>query len=146
MDMRPMLFLVGLAALLSGCTQEQSQTSQEPEPRAQAEAEVPPTRPAGAAGAASADFTMQVLDAFEISGRGVVATGRVGSGGVSVGDALCLLQQDGAERRVSVAGLERFRDVIETASEGEDVGILFDDLDESEIARGDTLTSASRCR
>lgn len=40
-------------------------------------------------------FRMVIVDVFNITGRGLVITGRVASGIVSIGDIVCLLNAEG---------------------------------------------------
>ena len=73
-------------------------------------------------------FELTVEDVFRIKNRGVVATGRVASGSVRVGDTV-----DAGGTPLVVKGVEMFRKVVDTASAGDQVGLLFDD------AAGDVL-------
>jgi translation elongation factor EF-1alpha len=66
-------------------------------------------------------FRLTVEDVFVIRNRGVVATGRVESGTLRVGDAV---QIDGSlEARVD--GIEVFRKSIDEAKAGDNIGVLF---------------------
>jgi len=47
---------------------------------------------------------------------------------------------------VSVAGLEQFRKLVETASAGDNLGVLFEDLELSALEVGATLTAKERCQ
>ena len=80
-------------------------------------------------------FQMTVEDIFRIKNRGVVATGRVASGLVSVGDTVLA---DGTP--LVVKGVEKFRKVADSAAEGENVGLLFDDAAHDALTRGAVLT------
>jgi translation elongation factor EF-Tu-like GTPase len=82
-------------------------------------------------------FRMAVQDVFFIRGRGVVATGRVEYGVLRVGDEV----QINAGPSVRVDGIEAFRKVINQATEGDNIGVLFSSLDKGELAAGDVLTS-----
>lgn len=83
-------------------------------------------------------FRMTVDDIFVIRGRGLVATGQVAEGAVSVGDEL----QVNGSATVRVKGIEMFRKVVDQAKAGDNVGLLFGDLDRSDVKRGDVLTGA----
>lgn len=85
------------------------------------------------------DFKITVEDVFSITGRGTVITGRVESGSVCVGDEVTLRRVDGSERRVTVAGIEMFRKLMDVAAAGENVGMLLRQVDRNEVARGDIL-------
>jgi elongation factor Tu len=66
-------------------------------------------------------FRLTVEDVFVIRNRGVVATGRVESGTLRVGDTVHI---NGAlEARVD--GIEIFRKSIDQATAGDNIGVLF---------------------
>jgi len=79
---------------------------------------------------------MTVDDVFSIRKRGTVVTGTVELGSVRVGETL---QIDDRES-VRVDGIEAFRKVLDEAQAGDNVGLLFRDLDRSRIQRGTVLT------
>ena len=84
-------------------------------------------------------FRLTVEDVFVIRNRGVVATGRVESGSLRVGDTVRI---DGAlEARVD--GIEAFRKVINEAQAGDNIGVLFRGLEKNQLNRGSVLTSSS---
>ncbi|PXW97889.1 EF-Tu/IF-2/RF-3 family GTPase [Mycolicibacterium moriokaense] len=84
-------------------------------------------------------FRMTVEDVFAIRNRGTVATGRVESGALRVGDAV---QIDGAlEARVD--GIEIFRKSIDEAKAGDNIGVLFKGVEKSQLNRGSVLSSSS---
>ena len=80
---------------------------------------------------------MTVDDIFFIKGRGLVATGRVEAGVLHVGDEL---EVNGA-KTVAVAGIEAFRKILDAAKEGDDIGVLFKDLERGDVNAGDVLSS-----
>lgn len=82
-------------------------------------------------------FRLTVQDVFFIRDRGLVATGRVESGQLRVGD---LVQINGGQQ-VRVDGIEQFRKSLDEVGPGDNVGLLFRDLDKSELGRGDVLTA-----
>jgi translation elongation factor EF-Tu-like GTPase len=79
-----------------------------------------------------------VVDVFFIRGRGVVATGQVDSGTLSVGDQV---QVNGGPG-VRIDGIEKSRAVLDHAQAGDNVGLLFKDLDRDHIRTGDVITGA----
>jgi translation elongation factor EF-Tu-like GTPase len=101
---------------------------------AQAQAATPPPATFGAG------FRLTVQDVFSIRGRGTVVTGRVEAGSLRNGEVLRLTRVDGAARDVTVAGIEMFRKVTETANPGDNVGLLLRDLGRDDIGAGDVLT------
>ena len=84
-------------------------------------------------------FRMTVADVFAIRNRGTVATGRVDSGTLRVGDTV---QIDGTlEARVDA--IEVFRKSIDEANVGESIGVLFKGVEKNQLNRGSVLTSSS---
>jgi translation elongation factor EF-Tu-like GTPase len=84
-------------------------------------------------------FRMTVEDVFVIKNRGVVATGRVESGVLRVGDTVNI---DGGPI-VTVDAIEIFRKSIEEANVGDNIGVLFKKIDKSQIDRGAVLSSGA---
>ena len=80
-------------------------------------------------------FQLTVEDVFRIRNRGVVATGCVASGTVNVGDTV-----DAGGTPLVVKGVEMFRKKVDTASEGDTVGLLFDDPAAGVLERGTVIT------
>jgi translation elongation factor EF-Tu-like GTPase len=74
---------------------------------------------------------------FFIRNRGLVATGRVELGQLRVGDEV----QINGGRRVRVDGIEQFRNLLDEAVAGDNVGLLFRGLDKSELFACDVLTT-----
>ena len=89
--------------------------------------------------AASTGFQLTVEDVFTISGRGTVATGRIASGELSVGDTVTLVRQNGVRKNVTVTGIEMFRKMSNVAKAGDNVGLLLREVNRGEIQRGDVL-------
>jgi elongation factor Tu len=81
---------------------------------------------------------MTVDDVFVIRNRGAVATGRVESGVLHVGDTVHVNGGAG----VTVDAIEKFRKQLDEAAEGETVGLLFKGLGKNDVTRGDVLTSS----
>ena len=83
-------------------------------------------------------FRMTVEDVFVIRNRGVVATGRVESGTLRVGDTV---QIDGTlDPRVDA--IEVFRKSIDAANAGDNIGVLFRGVEKNQLDRGSVLTSS----
>ena len=87
---------------------------------------------------------MQVDDVFYIHGRGVVVTGQISEGIVTVGDKLELVTTKGTKRVVKVRGIETFRKLLTKASKGDNVGLLLATLQKEDVARGDVLQAMKR--
>lgn len=71
-------------------------------------------------------FTMPIKDVFTVSGRGTVIEGTVETGKVSVGDEITI--PGCGEGRYPVDGIAIGRDLVQSASEGDDVGLLISRL------------------
>lgn len=84
-------------------------------------------------------FKMTVEEVFAIKNRGVVATGRVESGTLRVGDTVQINGGPGVE----VTAIEKFRKQLDEASAGENVGVLMKGIERKDLNRGDVLTSSS---
>ncbi|MBQ8447608.1 MAG: elongation factor Tu [Clostridia bacterium] len=84
-------------------------------------------------------FLMPVEDVFSISGRGTVATGRVESGTVKVGDVVELDGLTDEKRTTTVTGVEMFHKLLDQAEAGDNVGLLLRGIDKKEIERGQVL-------
>jgi elongation factor Tu len=90
---------------------------------------------------------MIVHDMFTIGGdeglsaSGLVLTGTIEEGSVTVGDSIEIVSGSGDIRTAVLKGVEIFRKDTDTASKGENVGLLFSDLREQDVSRGDVLQS-----
>ena len=83
-------------------------------------------------------FLMPVEDVFSITGRGTVATGRIETGRVKIGDEVELLGL-GEDKKSVVTGVEMFRKILEEGEAGDNVGLLLRGIDKKEIRRGMVL-------
>ena len=82
------------------------------------------------------DFLMPIEDVFSITGRGTVATGRIESGIIHVGDPVEIVGM-GAEKLKSVCtGVEMFRKLLDQGEAGDNAGLLLRGIDKEEIRRG----------
>ena len=84
-------------------------------------------------------FLMPVEDVFSITGRGTVATGRVETGVVKVGDEVQILGL-GEDKKCVVTGVEMFRKLLDQGEAGDNVGLLLRGIDKTEIKRGMVIT------
>ena len=80
-------------------------------------------------------FLMPIEDIFSITGRGTVATGRIETGVVKVGDEVELLGL-GQEKNAVVTGVEMFRKTLDQGEAGDNVGLLLRGIDKNEVKRG----------
>ena len=84
-------------------------------------------------------FLMPVEDVFSITGRGTVATGRIETGVVKVGDEVQLLGL-GEDKKSVVTGVEMFRKLLDQGEAGDNVGLLLRGIDKKEVKRGMVIT------
>ncbi|MBQ2585799.1 MAG: elongation factor Tu, partial [Bacteroidaceae bacterium] len=84
-------------------------------------------------------FLMPVEDVFSITGRGTVATGRIETGIVKVGDEVQLLGL-GEDAKSVVTGVEMFRKILPEGMAGDNVGLLLRGIDKKEVKRGMVIT------
>ncbi len=85
-------------------------------------------------------FLMPVEDVFTITGRGTVATGRVETGIVHVGDELQLIGLSAeAGKKTTCTGVEMFRKLLDQGEAGDNVGLLLRGIEKSEVRRGMVL-------
>ena len=84
-------------------------------------------------------FLMPVEDVFSITGRGTVATGRIETGIVKVGDEVQLLGL-GEDAKSVVTGVEMFRKILPEGMAGDNVGLLLRGIDKKDVKRGMVIT------
>ncbi len=84
-------------------------------------------------------FLMPVEDVFSITGRGTVATGRIETGIVHVGDEVQILGL-GEDKKSVITGVEMFRKILPEGQAGDNVGLLLRGIDKQEIKRGMVIT------
>jgi len=84
-------------------------------------------------------FLMPVEDVFTITGRGTVATGRVESGVLHVGDELEIVGLSEEKKKTVCTGVEMFRKLLDEAQAGDNIGVLLRGIQRTEIERGQVL-------
>ena len=75
-------------------------------------------------------FLMPVEDVFSITGRGTVATGRIETGVVKVGDEVQILGL-GEDKKSVITGVEMFRKLLDQGEAGDNVGLLLRGIDKN---------------
>ena len=83
-------------------------------------------------------FLMPIEDIFSISGRGTVATGRVETGVVKVGEEIEIVGFRDTTK-TTATGVEMFRKLLDEGRAGENVGVLLRGTKREEIERGQVL-------
>ncbi|MCQ2230221.1 MAG: elongation factor Tu, partial [Bacteroidales bacterium] len=81
-------------------------------------------------------FLMPVEDVFTITGRGTVATGRIETGIVHVGDELQIIGLGAEGMKTTCTGVEMFRKILDEGEAGDNVGLLLRGIEKSQIKRG----------
>ena len=84
-------------------------------------------------------FLMPIEDIFSISGRGTVATGRIETGVIKVGEELEIVGFRDT-MKTTCTGVEMFRKLLDEGRAGENVGILLRGTKRDEIERGQVLS------
>ena len=84
-------------------------------------------------------FLMPIEDIFSISGRGTVATGRVETGVIKVGEEIEIVGFRDTTK-TTVTGVEMFRKLLDEGRAGENVGVLLRGTKREEIERGQVLS------
>ena len=85
-------------------------------------------------------FLMPIEDVFSITGRGTVATGRIETGVVKVGDEVQIIGLGAEGKKSVVTGVEMFRKLLDEGEAGDNVGLLLRGIDKDEIKRGMVIT------
>jgi elongation factor Tu len=83
-------------------------------------------------------FLMPIEDIFSISGRGTVATGRVESGIVKVGEEIEIVGIRDTTK-TTVTGVEMFRKLLDSGEAGDNIGALLRGTKREDIERGQVL-------
>ncbi|CAK8711332.1 MAG: elongation factor Tu [Candidatus Electrothrix sp. AX5] len=83
-------------------------------------------------------FLMPVEDVFSISGRGTVATGRIESGVIHIGDEIEIVGIRDTQK-TTITGVEMFRKILDEGQAGDNVGALLRGTKREEIVRGQVL-------
>ena len=84
-------------------------------------------------------FLMPIEDIFSITGRGTVATGRIETGIVKVGDEVQIIGLGEEPKKSVVTGVEMFRKILDEGEAGDNVGLLLRGIDKKEIKRGQVI-------
>jgi elongation factor Tu len=84
-------------------------------------------------------FLMPVEDVFSITGRGTVATGRIETGIIKVGEEVEIIGLGAEKMKSTVTGVEMFRKLLDQGEAGDNVGLLLRGIDKNQIKRGMVL-------
>ena len=81
-------------------------------------------------------FLMSVEDVFSITGLGTVATGRIETGVVKVGDEVEIIGMQEEKMKSTCTGVEMFRKLLDRGEAGDNCGILLRGIEKDQIRRG----------
>ncbi|MBK9417803.1 MAG: elongation factor Tu [Flavobacteriales bacterium] len=81
-------------------------------------------------------FLMSVEDVFSITGRGTVATGRIETGVVKVGDNVEIIGMQEEKMNSTCTGVEMFRKLLDRGEAGDNCGLLLRGIEKDQIRRG----------
>ena len=84
------------------------------------------------------DFLMPIEDIFSISGRGTVATGRIETGIIKVGETVEIVGFRDTQT-TTITGVEMFRKLLDDGQAGDNVGLLLRGTKREEIERGQCI-------
>ena len=73
-------------------------------------------------------FLMPIENVFSIPNRGLVFTGQINRGTVKVGDTIQIIGLNHETIATTVLGIEKFRDLVDNAEAGDNVGISIGDV------------------
>ena len=85
-------------------------------------------------------FLMPVEDVFTITGRGTVATGRVERGTLHINEEVEIVGIKEEIQKTTVTGIEMFRNLLDEAQAGDNIGALLRGIKREDIERGQVLT------
>ena len=94
-------------------------------------------------------FVSFIEDVFSISGRGTVVKTTVKNGTVRTGDEVKIIQSEAGlpDYYLTVKAIETYRTIVESATIGDEVGILFNEpLDRSTVKRGAAFVARANTR
>ena len=83
-------------------------------------------------------FRMTVQASFPVRGRGVVATGQIESGVLTIGNTIQIQRKDTSITTV-VVGIEAYRKELQQAQKGDIIAALLRGVEFNEVQPGDIL-------
>ena len=86
-------------------------------------------------------FLMPIEDIFSISGRGTVATGRIETGVIKVGEEVEIVGFRPTVK-TTITGVEMFRKLLDDGQAGDNVGLLLRGTKREDIERGQVLAKS----
>lgn len=84
-------------------------------------------------------FELEIEDLFTITGRGTVVTGKIQSGTIRKDDKVIIISSGGEPKEAEVKGIEAFRKKLESATKGDNVGLILKYSGIFQIKKGDKI-------
>ncbi len=84
-------------------------------------------------------FIMTIEDIFTVTGRGTIVTGRIEKGTIKVNDQVQIIGLNDEVKTTVIREIEMYRKTYESATAGDNVGLLLKDIERDEIERGQVL-------
>lgn len=84
-------------------------------------------------------FLMPIEDAFQSTGEGLFVVGQIVIGNCSIGDAVDLILDNGSKIRSSITCIEKYREAVSNAQQGENVSIGLSGVKNEQIKQGDVV-------
>ena len=84
-------------------------------------------------------FLMPIEDVFTITGRGTVVTGRIERGTVKINDEIQIIGLDKEIKTAKVTGIEMFRKNLDSATVGDNAGIVLSGVTREDVQRGQVI-------
>jgi hypothetical protein len=95
-----------------------------------------PGSPVSTVPASYGDFHFTIEDTFGIKGRGLVVTGKVLGGSITVGQRLHVIAADGTRYETNAKSIEAFKKPLKMAQAGDYIGILLPGLTKEQVKKG----------
>ena len=102
------------------------------------------TPQSGVAEGTYAEFV--VSDVMSITGRGTIVVGTVTGGVFSVGDKVTIERGRNSEIQTEIMGIEQFRKICVSVSEGANAAFLLKDVDKKQVSRNDIIKRVDRIK
>lgn len=81
-------------------------------------------------------FMMSVEGTYQIPGRGTVVTGTVDTGKVKIGEEIDIVGYSAKSTKTIITGIETFRQQLDYAEAGDNVGLLLRGVTRDDVRRG----------
>ena len=87
-----------------------------------------------------------VSDVMSITGRGTIVVGTVTGGVFSVGDKVTIERGRNSEIQTEIMGIEQFRKICVSVSEGANAAFLLKNVDKKQVSRNDIIKRVDRIK